>query len=242
MALREFGFDPGAADGNFGPKTFQAIMDARIALNLPEGSHVDQTLIRLLPDVSKIYGAYDGDWTIVRIAENPVVCGWTQFRQRLTITNGSISGTGYSGEVFSDGTIEMKRTFIERHKRRQSIFVGRISSENAQGTLNYDFNECRGQFSMTKGEILSVYAEDRFTVDRSHRASIRVIQEYLNRLGCDVGPADGIWGGRTREGLRKFASRYSTKTGTESSNNDLLTILPTVRNELCRENDTNSAN
>jgi peptidoglycan hydrolase-like protein with peptidoglycan-binding domain len=225
MSLREFGFDPGPADGDFGPQTFQAIMDARLALNLPAGSHVDQDLIGLLPDVSKLFGAYDGDWIVIRTASNPKVCGWTQVRQRLQIQRGSITGPGYAGEVHSNGTMEMTRSFIQSHKRRQSLFEGRIGESGGLGSFGYDFNDCRGDFVLRKGSVVSLAEEDEYGLDTKDRTLVRSVQAELNRLGCDVGVADGVWGARSRQGLRQFARLNARQADSATGGKDLLSIL-----------------
>ncbi|WP_305988832.1 caspase family protein [Roseibium sp. MMSF_3544] len=234
MSLKEFGYDPGAADGNFGPQTFQAIMGARLALNLPEGSHVDRDLIKLLPDVSKLFGAYDGAWVVVRTAADPGVCGWTQVKQRLEISRGSISGPGYVGEVYSDGSIEMTRSFIQRHKRRQSLFEGKIGETGGAGTFAYDFNACKGEFVLHKGDVVSLHEEDLFQFDRKDRALVSAIQSELNRLGCDVGTADGIWGGRSRLGLRTFSSIYGKQPDSRVHTMPLLDMLKQSPDGYCK--------
>lgn len=45
------GFDPGPADGAFGPKTRAAIAAARLSVGLSTGTHVDRNLLLALPDV-----------------------------------------------------------------------------------------------------------------------------------------------------------------------------------------------
>lgn len=233
MALKEFGYDPGPADGNFGPKTFQAIMGARLALNLPVGSHIDQTLIGLLPDVSKLYGAYDGEWVVVRTAANPGVCGWSQVKQRLKISRGSITGPGYIGEIYSNGAIEMTRSFILRHKKRQSVFTGQMTGAGGRGSFAYAFNDCRGTFALRKGSVVSLSDEDFYRFDKKDRNLVRSIQTELNRLGCDVGGADGVWGAQSKRGLQKFSAIRSQQLDQPYGTEDLLALLQQAADDFC---------
>ena len=53
-ALSYMGFDVGAPDGEFGPKTLRAIMAARFKNGLLPGMDVDLALLRVLPDVKAI--------------------------------------------------------------------------------------------------------------------------------------------------------------------------------------------
>ncbi|TLP66997.1 hypothetical protein FEE96_06505 [Parasedimentitalea maritima] len=55
-SLGYLGFDTGGIDGNFGPKTRDAIFSARIAAGLPPGTQVDLLLLRALPDVTLVDG------------------------------------------------------------------------------------------------------------------------------------------------------------------------------------------
>lgn len=237
MSLKQFGYDPGATDGTFGPKTFEAIMAARVALNLPAGSHVDQALISLLPDVSKLYGAYDGDWVVIRVAMNKAECGWTQVRQRLDISNGSISGSGYSGEVFSDGSIEMSRSFIHRHKRRRSDYQGRITETGGSGTFAYEHNDCQGEFVLRKGDVVNLKNESFYRFDKKDRDLVRSIQSELNRLGCDVGVVDGVWGGKSKRGLETFGTRQAWRNDNLPVAKSLLELLKEAPDGLCTQTD-----
>jgi TRAP-type uncharacterized transport system substrate-binding protein len=62
------------------------------------------------------------------------------------------------------------------------------------------------------------------------RASVREAQEILNRLGYDVGAADGIMGPKTRAGIKQFQTDQGM-TPNGMFNFDLLTILR-VREKL----------
>lgn len=53
-ALNLAGFDVGGIDGEFGPRTLAAITGARFAAGLPSGSFVDASLLKVLPDATKI--------------------------------------------------------------------------------------------------------------------------------------------------------------------------------------------
>lgn len=53
-SLSYLGFDVGAVDGQFGPKTISAISAARFMLGLTPSSEVDVTTLRKLPNVNAI--------------------------------------------------------------------------------------------------------------------------------------------------------------------------------------------
>ena len=57
-ALNMMGFDPGPADGQFGPKTRKAIAQARLRAGLFGSNEVDVALLRVLPNVPEIEALY----------------------------------------------------------------------------------------------------------------------------------------------------------------------------------------
>lgn len=61
LALAQLGHDPGPADGQFGPRTRQAISAAREKLDLPPGTHIDVALLRRLPDPTAVKDLSSGD-------------------------------------------------------------------------------------------------------------------------------------------------------------------------------------
>jgi peptidoglycan hydrolase-like protein with peptidoglycan-binding domain len=53
---------------------------------------------------------------------------------------------------------------------------------------------------------------------------VRRVQQALVKKGIDPGPIDGIFGPRTKEGVRKFQDRYGIKASGEIDNQTLFAL------------------
>lgn len=71
-SLQYAGFDPGPADGDFGPRTLRAIQSARQQFRLPSGTLVDAALLNNLPNVIEIDKLRSGTAREVRYTDLPL--------------------------------------------------------------------------------------------------------------------------------------------------------------------------
>jgi peptidoglycan hydrolase-like protein with peptidoglycan-binding domain len=53
---------------------------------------------------------------------------------------------------------------------------------------------------------------------------VRRVQQAMVKKGIDPGPIDGIFGPRTKEGVRKFQDRYGIKASGEIDNQTLFAV------------------
>jgi hypothetical protein len=69
---------------------------------------------------------------------------------------------------------------------------------------------------------------------RLGRSQIRELQRALSRQGFDIGPADGILGARTRQGMREFQSRRGMQVTGDPDRNTLAALglkIPSEKRE-----------
>ncbi|MEM6463640.1 MAG: caspase family protein [Pseudomonadota bacterium] len=230
LSLREFGVDPGPADGEFGPKTYQAILAARKTLGIPIGTHVDQMLIDLLPTIPGSLTRFDGLWTISRTSDHSESCGMQGGPQILEIKDGEVSGPGYAGEVFDNESIRFTRTFIDKRKKQQAEFVGTIAPEEGNGTFETIDGKCRGRFALFRGNTPNrAFADDL----KDDRDLVTAVQKQLNRLGCSVGTADGVWGNRSELGLASLRKHGGLRFANADLSYELLNDLNQATPHLC---------
>ncbi|MFZ1814276.1 MAG: caspase family protein [Rhizobiaceae bacterium] len=65
------------------------------------------------------------------------------------------------------------------------------------------------------------------------RGAIASIQRELNRLGCDVGSADGIWGNKSREALQSFADESHRKLASLEPTQAVIDMLNDADGRVC---------
>ncbi len=65
------------------------------------------------------------------------------------------------------------------------------------------------------------------------REDIRAIQEELNRLGCSVGRADGIWGSKSRSALSDYADNAGVKLASLEPSLSLIEDLKVQKGRIC---------
>lgn len=65
------------------------------------------------------------------------------------------------------------------------------------------------------------------------RELVRGIQEQLNRLGCDAGKADGMWGSASRNALGQFARQARLKLASLEPSPDLYRRLKAEKARIC---------
>ncbi|MEI3852078.1 MULTISPECIES: caspase family protein [Ensifer] len=65
------------------------------------------------------------------------------------------------------------------------------------------------------------------------RALTRSIQQQLNRLGCQAGSEDGLWGAGSRKALEAFARHSKVELATLEPSSDVLERLKAERARIC---------
>jgi len=65
------------------------------------------------------------------------------------------------------------------------------------------------------------------------REAIRLVQGELNRLGCSVGRADGLWGNKSRKGLKLYGKHSSIQFASLEPSNELLLDLQSETKRVC---------
>lgn len=62
---------------------------------------------------------------------------------------------------------------------------------------------------------------------------VKSVQDELNRLGCDAGTADGIWGARSRTALRRYKNHTHLLVSSTSADLKLLQVLESETGRVC---------
>ncbi|MBL4727720.1 MAG: caspase family protein [Rhizobiaceae bacterium] len=65
------------------------------------------------------------------------------------------------------------------------------------------------------------------------REGTRKVQKELNRLGCSLGSADGLWGKRSRRALTEYSKRSKAELASLEPTDGLLTILEKTKVRIC---------
>jgi hypothetical protein len=121
--------------------------------------------------------------------------------------------------------------------RGDARFHGRSEVRNriSEGTVSYAFVlEWRnGRFRIVSESNAVVDGESR-PIRVAQVRLTRQIQAELNRLGCDPGPIDGVWGPQTAAALARFhRANHSAGTAGSATERDLA-IMKSVRGVICR--------
>ena len=74
---------------------------------------------------------------------------------------------------------------------------------------------------------------DKLTEQISERELVRQVQNELNRVGCAVGGADGVWGSRSARGLKQFISHNDEAAEHDSPSQALLALLKDTEQRVC---------
>ncbi|TIL29418.1 caspase family protein [Mesorhizobium sp.] len=140
-----------------------------------------------------------------------------------------LAATGGKQEPFTYGSLPGREIFIAPPRGATAVSPANNSSRDASLTEIELWTSIRGSKSSgALKDYLQLYPDGLFVplarlqiqqlenADHQSGASqedapnelAKRIQRELGRVGCNPGNPDGIWGGRTREALRRFA-RYS---------------------------------
>jgi hypothetical protein len=61
------------------------------------------------------------------------------------------------------------------------------------------------------------------------------VQRELKRVGCDPGPIDGAWGGRSREALAAFGHFTKLEVGRLAPTPEILELIKGMAKVVCVE-------
>ncbi|RAI01030.1 hypothetical protein DLJ53_17565 [Acuticoccus sediminis] len=70
-------------------------------------------------------------------------------------------------------------------------------------------------------------------IDRRAAETVRRVQEELDRLGCQPGPVDGVWGARSRAALERFNSATGTQLSPHRLSPSTVMTLKAERDGAC---------
>ena len=130
---------------------------------------------------------------------------------------------------FPDGAFaEIAKLTVERLRAASS---GPQSSQSAPNASTQE--SARQQASLTETNTPDTQGNgDSEDADaRKDRQLVRAIQTELNRLGCETGRPDGVWGKRTEKGLGDFTRHAGQDTATPGP--ELLALLETRTGRVC---------
>lgn len=130
---------------------------------------------------------------------------------------------------FPDGAFaEIAKLTVERLKAASS---GPQTSQRAPNASAQE--SARQQASLTETNTPDTQGNsDSEDADaRKDRQLVRAIQTELNRLGCETGRPDGVWGKRTEKGLGDFTRHAGQDTATPGP--ELLALLKTRMGRVC---------
>ena len=96
------------------------------------------------------------------------------------------------------------------------------------------------KFEPTQAEARAAYERLKIVpeptpVTTSDESLITRLQRELERVGCDPGEIDGLWGDETRDALRQFAKSTGKLIPTEQPTDDALREVSVSPKEVCTE-------
>ena len=97
-----------------------------------------------------------------------------------------------------------KKAYFQKSYLSKKTFL----ENNKLNLMTQNFNPARLQKGIKWYKKLDVGKSDKDTLTST---IIRLVQIELNKIGCKVGPADGIFGGKTSRGIDLYQSQTSAK-------------------------------
>ncbi len=71
------------------------------------------------------------------------------------------------------------------------------------------------------------------SLERLDGEVIKAVQEELERVGCDPGEIDGVWGENLKDAVKEFAKHAKVSLPSEEASQDLLTAISQHRERVC---------
>ncbi|MEH6739718.1 MAG: hypothetical protein V7695_14395 [Sulfitobacter sp.] len=82
---------------------------------------------------------------------------------------------------------------------------------------------------MALGQLTKLAGTDRAL----RKEMARQVQSELNRVGCSVGEADGLWGAKSRKGLQQFSETSGLNLGSSNPSFGLAKLIQMQANTVC---------
>jgi serine/threonine protein kinase/peptidoglycan hydrolase-like protein with peptidoglycan-binding domain len=211
VALTAQGFDTGGSDGNFGPRTREALANWQKAHSDPPTGFVsgeqNQALLR---DAAAAIATFDQaqkqqQQQAAEMAENALQLS-TLDRQHVQVALTALGfATGATDGNFNPRTREALANWQKAHSHSPT---GYLSGEQNQTLLrsaaaavsNFDQEQLRRQRAAAEGVENALQLS---MLDRQH------VQVALNALGFDAGSTDGNFSARTREALANWQKAHN---------------------------------
>ncbi|MEC9344173.1 MAG: caspase family protein [Pseudomonadota bacterium] len=134
---------------------------------------------------------------------------------------------------------ENEAALREAEAAREAAVKARIEAETRLAELaearrlEAEAREARQQDSLASLQQPVPEPEVPAVDPREDRELVRAIQVELNRIGCPVGGADGIWGRMTESGLKGFGRHAGVEPAALTPSRDLLARLKAEDGRIC---------